>query len=220
MPGQVVLLSGGLDSSTLLYHQLGIGMGCIALSIYYGQRHSKELQAAAAIATAAGVKHIALNLPQLQVALGHNALTDHKADVPEGHYEAESMKATVVPNRNMILLSIAAGVAIAEGASGVCYAAHAGDHAIYPDCRPEFAHAMEKAFTLCNDPGIELRRPFIHFTKADIVVLGDAFNVPFHLTWSCYKGLAHHCGKCGTCVERKEAFRLAGVKDPTVYSKD
>lgn len=137
--------------------------------------------------------------------------------VPEGHYEDESMKSTVVPNRNMILLSIATAGSIASGLEGVAYAAHAGDHAIYPDCRPAFADAMNEAIKLCDYTSQRLVRPFVSLTKADIVKAGAALGVPFERTWSCYNGGATHCGKCGTCVERIEAFKLAGVSDPTDY---
>ena len=127
------------------------------------------------------------------------------------------MKSTVVPNRNMIMLSLAAARAIAVGADGVAYAAHSGDHAIYPDCRPEFADAVAAALRICHYTPIELERPFVDMTKADIVRLGAELGVDFSKTWSCYKGGEKHCGKCGTCVERREAFRLAGVPDPTEY---
>jgi 7-cyano-7-deazaguanine synthase len=128
------------------------------------------------------------------------------------------MRVTVVPNRNMILLAVAIGHAIASGADAVAYGAHAGDHAVYPDCRPAFAEAMAEAAGLCHyDPGVTLLRPFIDRTKADIVRLGAALGVPFALTWSCYEGGVRHCGRCGTCVERREAFTLAGVPDPTEY---
>jgi 7-cyano-7-deazaguanine synthase len=139
--------------------------------------------------------------------------------VPEGHYEDESMKSTVVPNRNMILLSIATAWSIASGLQGVAYAAHSGDHAIYPDCRPAFADAMNEAIRLCDYSSQELVRPFVSLTKADIVRVGASLGVPFEKTWSCYNGRKLHCGKCGTCVERIEAFELAGVPDPTEYKK-
>lgn len=127
------------------------------------------------------------------------------------------MKATVVPNRNMILLSLAAGHALSIGFDTIAYAAHAGDHTIYPDCRPEFANAMETALNLADWEPLRLHRPFVNLTKKDLVQLGDQLGAPLHKTWSCYAGRDLHCGKCGTCVERKEAFSLANITDPTKY---
>ncbi len=127
------------------------------------------------------------------------------------------MKATVVPNRNMILLALAAGWAISQKADAIAYAAHGGDHAIYPDCRPEFAEAMRHAIGLADWHRVELLRPFVTLTKADIVRRGAELGAPLGSTWSCYRGGARHCGRCGTCVERREAFALAGVPDPTDY---
>ena len=148
---------------------------------------------------------------------GKSSLTDAETEVPEGGYREENMKSTVVPNRNMIMISVAAARAIAIGAGSVAYAAHSGDHAIYPDCRPEFADALAGALRLCHYFPIGLERPFVGMTKADIVRLGADLGVDFSKTWSCYKGGERHCGKCGTCAERKEAFRLAGIPDPTEY---
>jgi 7-cyano-7-deazaguanine synthase len=138
-------------------------------------------------------------------------------DVPEGHYEAESMKATVVPNRNAIMISIAYGHAVSIGAETVGVGVHAGDHAIYPDCRAQFIDMLSSTLQVGNDSDLRIYAPFIDKTKSDIVKYGTALGVPFDLTWSCYKGLEKHCGRCGTCVERKEAFQLAGVNDPTEY---
>ncbi|MFM9146691.1 MAG: 7-cyano-7-deazaguanine synthase, partial [Verrucomicrobiota bacterium] len=138
--------------------------------------------------------------------------------VPEGHYEEESMKATVVPNRNMLLISVATAWAVSLRAESVAYGAHGGDHAIYPDCRPEFAEALDRAVRLADWHEVRLERPFVKMDKAAIVRRGAELDVPFSLTWSCYVGGERHCGKCGTCVERKEAFRLARVTDPTDYA--
>jgi 7-cyano-7-deazaguanine synthase len=218
----VVLLSGGIDSSTLLFN-LKMNYECYPLSIIYGQKHSKETDAASKIAFAAGVvdRLRILKLPQLGKLLP-SSLTDKDVPIPEGHYADESMKSTVVPNRNMILLAIAAGYAQGIGARFVAYAPHKGDHPIYPDCRPIFIDAVAKAIKLGTGwtyEGVQLLTPFSNFTKADIVKIGNALKVPFKDTWSCYKGGLKHCGKCGTCVERREAFVLAGVKDPTVYEE-
>ena len=218
----VVLLSGGLDSSVLLYKMAQEG-NVYPLTINYGQRHSKEVTAARNICESLGKDVLQrwkyLNLSADLKSLLPSTLTG-VGDIPEGHYEDESMKATVVPNRNMILLSLAAGYATGLGIKQVCYAAHSGDHAIYPDCRPEFIDTLKRAVKLgtgWTSDGVELESPFMFLTKAQVVMLGSKLGVPFERTWSCYNGRDLHCGKCGTCTERLEAFQLAGVKDPTVY---
>jgi 7-cyano-7-deazaguanine synthase len=216
--GLVVLLSGGLDSSVLAYALSYRGIPIKALTVIYGQRHSKEQEAAAAIAYKLGIEHKILEIPELRQLLGTQcALVNEELLIPEGHYEAESMQQTVVPNRNMILLSLATAWSVALHYGGIAYAAHAGDHAIYADCRPEFADAVASAIALCDDSPQQLLRPFVHLKKDQIVAIGARLRVPFELTWSCYKGGKQHCGRCGTCTERAEAFRLAGVTDPTGY---
>ena len=213
----VVLFSGGLDSTVLVYDLLNEGADLKLLSIDYGQRHEKELKSSSEIAEFLGLKHEILRLPMLNNLLGGSALTDPSISLPEGHYAEDSMKATVVPNRNMILLSLAAGHAISLQFDTVAYAAHAGDHTIYPDCRPEFATAMDEALKLCDWNTVSLYRPFVQLSKHDLVRKGNELGVPFEKTWSCYAGNDKHCGKCGTCVERKEAFELVGLLDPTEY---
>ena len=213
----VVLFSGGLDSTVLVYHLLNKGADLKLLSIDYGQRHEKELKSSSEIAESLGLEHEILRLPMLNNLLGGSALTDPSISLPEGHYAEDSMKATVVPNRNMILLSLAAGHAISLQFDTVAYAAHAGDHTIYPDCRPEFATAMDQALKLCDWNTVSLYRPFVQLSKHDLVRKGKELGVPFEKTWSCYAGNGKHCGKCGTCVERKEAFELVGLLDPTEY---
>ena len=213
----VVLFSGGLDSTVLVYHLLNKGADLKLLSIDYGQRHEKELKSSSEIAEFLGLEHEILRLPMLNNLLGGSALTDPSISLPEGHYAEDSMKATVVPNRNMILLSLAAGHAISLQFDTVAYAAHAGDHTIYPDCRPEFATAMDQALKLCDWNTVSLYRPFVQLSKHDLVRKGKELGVPFEKTWSCYAGNDKHCGKCGTCVERKEAFELVGLLDPTEY---
>jgi 7-cyano-7-deazaguanine synthase len=216
--GYVVLLSGGLDSSVLAFCLTRAGLNIKALTIDYGQRHAKEQVAAKEVAAVLGIEHRIVSLGELRPILGDgSSLLNQDIAVPEGHYEDDSMKSTVVPNRNMILLSIATAWSIASSLDGVAYAAHAGDHAIYPDCRPAFADAMNEAINLCDYTSQELIRPFVFLTKADIVKLGASLGVPFEKTWSCYNGRAVHCGKCGTCTERIEAFELAGVPDATEY---
>jgi 7-cyano-7-deazaguanine synthase len=213
----VVLFSGGLDSTVLVHHLLQEKADLKLLSIDYGQRHHKEIISSTQIAESLGVPHFVLSLPSLGQLLGGSALTDQEISLPEGHFAVYSIKATVVPNRNMILLSLAAGHAISLKYDTVAYAAHAGDHTIYPDCRPEFADSMAHALTLADWSSINLLRPFVHWSKADLVRHGKKIGVPFEKTWSCYAGGDVHCGKCGTCVERKEAFELVGLSDPTQY---
>jgi len=192
------------------------------VTIMYGQTHQREIMAARNVCEARSVTLLErwklVDLSILRYLLP-SALTG-VGIIPEGHYEDESMKQTVVPNRNMILLAIAAGYANGLGAGFVAYAPHTGDHAIYPDCRTVFIDAMRDAIRLgtgWENDGVHLMTPFSKMSKADIVKLGKKLNVPYHMTWSCYKGGDYHCGKCGTCVERSEAFHLAGVPDPTTY---
>ena len=213
----VLIYSGGIDSTVLLYDLLNSGHDVQALSVNYGQRHSKELDCAKSLCNQLNVEHHVADLTALNPLLSGSSLTSPHVQVPEGHYEDESMKATVVPNRNMILLSIATGWAMSTGASSVSYAAHSGDRAIYPDCREEFADAMNNVMEISGWDKVSLNRSFSSLTKADIVKLGDELNVPLGQTWSCYKGQKLHCGMCGTCIERREAFQLAGVTDPTIY---
>lgn len=214
----VVVLSGGMDSTVLAYWLHSQGHQLRALSVNYGQRHDKELQAAGEVAAKLGIPWVCADLRSLaEVIGGHNSQTNPRVAVPDGHYTASTMKVTVVPNRNMILLAVAIGHAIDNGFEAVAYGAHAGDHAIYADCREEFARDMARVARTCHDYPITLLRPFVKKTKAQIAKLGDELGVPFELTWSCYKGKHRHCGTCGTCVERREAFELAGVKDPTEY---
>jgi len=214
----LIILSGGMDSSVLLFNHLHQGDMVRALSINYGQRHAKELIYARDLCNELGVLHQTADLRSLADLLPGSSQTDRSVPVPEGHYSEESMKATVVPNRNMIMLSVALGVAVAHKLDGVSYAAHAGDHAIYPDCREDFVAALNEAAKLCDWHPVQIFRPFIKLTKAQIVKIGGELGVRFDDTWSCYKGEDLHCGRCGTCVERREAFHLAGEYDPTLYA--
>lgn len=235
MKRAVALLSGGLDSATLAYFLAKEFQEVHLLSFDYGQRHKKELVAAQRIAHTLHARYSQIMLSvldpkdnnwrrPLSVVLGRSSLTDPNVAVPDGHYAEESMKATVVPNRNAIMLSIAYGVAVAEGAEAVAFAAHAGDHAIYPDCRPEFVQALNKALVIGNawaDPTPMLLAPFIYQSKAEIATMAHRLRVPIANTWSCYKGGDIHCGVCGTCYERREALAKAeqetGLPDPTEY---
>jgi 7-cyano-7-deazaguanine synthase len=215
----LVLFSGGLDSTVLATQIRRDAKETHLLSINYGQRHAKELDHSQQVATHLGLPHEILKLPQLGAILCGSSLTDKSLVLPEGHYAEESMKSTVVPNRNMILLALAGGHALSMGFNTIAYAAHSGDHTIYPDCRPEFADAMDTALGLADWNSLTLHRPFVDMTKSDLVSLGDELNAPLQLTWSCYAGKEIHCGKCGTCVERKEAFALANIPDPTKYEE-
>jgi 7-cyano-7-deazaguanine synthase len=219
--GAVVLLSGGMDSTTLAYHTRALigDEPLIFASFNYGQRHKKELEYARVTARALNGEHVLVDLSGINPLLQGSALTSADVPVPEGHYAAPSMKLTVVPNRNMIMLSIAAGLAVSRGLGLIGCAVHAGDHAVYPDCRPEFIAQLNEAIRIGNE-GFgepELVAPFVYQTKADIARRGAELGVPWGDTWSCYKGSLIHCGKCGTCVERREAFQLAGITDPTEY---
>ncbi len=217
MKRTVLIHSGGIDSTVLLGHLLAEGREVFALSVDYGQRHRRELVAAKHICAHYGVQHQVADLRALAPLFGANALTDSHVAVPEGHYEEVSMKSTVVPNRNMLLIAVAASWAMSLKAASVAYGAHGGDHAIYPDCRPVFADALDKAIRLADWHEVCLERPFVGMDKTGIVRRGVELRVPLELTWSCYVGGDKHCGKCGTCVERKEAFVQAGVQDPTDY---
>jgi 7-cyano-7-deazaguanine synthase len=188
-----------------------------ALSIDYGQRHARELRSAERIANLARVEHRVADVRALG-SFGGSSQTSDEIAVPHGHYADASMRLTVVPNRNMVLLALATAWAVATKSSAVAYGAHAGDHAVYPDCRAEFADVMAVAMTLCDYEPVALLRPFVQMTKADVVARGAELSVPFAETWSCYEGKQVHCARCGTCVERREAFELAGVPDPTEYA--
>jgi 7-cyano-7-deazaguanine synthase len=214
----VVVCSGGMDSVTLAYLVKKERELSRLVSFDYGQRHKKELEFAALTAEDLGVPHNIIDISTIAQFLKGSALTDN-VDVPDGHYAEETMRATVVPNRNAIMLTIAFGVAAGEDASAVAAAVHAGDHFVYPDCRPEFVDAF-RAMQNCALEGmwdVDLLTPFVNQTKADIARMGGELGVPFDKTWSCYKGREIHCGRCGTCVERQEALHIADVSDPTEY---
>lgn len=214
----IVICSGGLDSVTLAHKIAAEHILSGVLSFDYGQRHKKELGFAKLCAERLGVPHNVIDLTDAGRNLTGSALTDDYA-VPDGHYTEESMKITVVPNRNAIMLAIAYGVASAHGLDAVATAVHGGDHFIYPDCRPGFIQAFEtmQNHALEELSNIRLYTPYLEKTKADIAADAGVYNVPVEQTWSCYKGGDIHCGRCGTCVERREALELGGVADPTIY---
>lgn len=210
----LVILSGGLDSTTLFYYLRSLGHDVSAVGFYYGQRHRKELDAAALTCDKFGIAYPIVNLKHLGGMLKGNSQTDKAVAVPHGHYEAENMKLTVVPNRNMVMLAAAGAVAIANGCNAIAYGAHAGDHAIYPDCRPAFVQKMREALALCDWNPLQLLTPFVAWTKGDIVKAGIVLGVPYEQTWTCYAGGTNPCGLCGACIERAEAFACAGAVDP------
>lgn len=216
MKSSIVIVSGGMDSVTLLHHLHSKGEAVIGLSIDYGQRHRKELTFAKEQCDIIGVEHVLADASGWGKIIPSSSLTGDIL-VPEGHYAEESMKQTVVPNRNMLLLSFAVSLAVSRGAGKVAYGAHSGDHAIYPDCREDFYKAMASAIALCDYGPPKLIAPFVTLSKADIVKIGLTLGVDYSKTWTCYKGEEVACGKCGTCVERLEAFALNGAYDPLPY---
>ncbi len=215
----LVVCSGGLDSVSLAHKVAAERVLAGLVTFDYGQRHRREIACAAACAVRLGVPHDVIDIAGVGRSLGGSALTDDIA-VPDGHYAEETMKVTVVPNRNAIMLTVAFGIAAARRIEAVATAVHGGDHFIYPDCRPGFIEAFARMqdAALDGDPAVALYTPFLHGPKSDIVAEGARHGTPFADTWSCYKGGARHCGRCGTCVERREAFHIAGVTDPTDYA--
>lgn len=212
----VCVLSGGMDSATLLWKLKSQGHDLYTISFDYGQRHVKELTKAQLLATVARVPWEKIDLSNLKPILAGSSQTSG-IPVPEGRYDAENMKLTVVPNRNMIMLSVSIARAISLGYDAVAYGAHAGDHTIYPDCRPVFIDAMNRAAQLCDWKSINLVAPFSSMTKAEIAKEGAKLQVPYEHTLTCYHGTEPACGKCGSCQERLEAFEVAGVMDPIAY---
>jgi 7-cyano-7-deazaguanine synthase len=216
----LVVCSGGLDSVTLA-HRVHAEGGALAglVTFDYGQRHRKEIDFAARCAARLGVAHDVLDLSDVGRRLTGSALTGGQ-DVPEGHYAAETMRVTVVPNRNALMLTAAFALASGRGLSRVAAAVHGGDHFVYPDCRPGFVDAFQAMQDQALDGlgRVLLDTPFLHWTKTDIAAEAGRLDVPVAESWSCYKGGDRHCGRCGTCVERREALHDAGVPDPTDYA--
>ncbi len=213
----VVLCSGGMDSVVALHWARREHAVCAVLSFDYNSKHNhREIPFAAEHADRLGLRHTIIPLEFIGRHFASNLLRGG-GGIPAGHYTAQSMRSTVVPLRNGIMLAVAAGYAESHGAEGLVIAAHGGDHAIYPDCREDFMRAMGDAVRLGTHAGIQLLRPFIALNKAQIATEGARLGVDFARTWSCYRGGVQHCGTCGTCVERREAFLLADVPDPTAY---
>ncbi|WNC70228.1 7-cyano-7-deazaguanine synthase QueC [Thalassotalea nanhaiensis] len=212
----VVIYSGGMDSFTVLNRALKDGKHVYALTFDYGQKHVKEIEYAANVCKELNIEHKVIDISAINQLLAGSSLTDN-IDIPEGHYEEDSMKSTVVPNRNMILLSLAVGYAVSVEASQVYYGAHSGDHAIYPDCRPEFVLKMNDVCQIANYQPVEIFSPYLTQTKIDILTDGLAMGLDYGKSWTCYNGREKACGKCGACQERLEAFELNKVVDPLEY---
>lgn len=213
----LVLVSGGMDSVTALYDTARKYEVAGGLSFDYGARHNhREIPFAAEHCAALGIRHYVINLKFIN-HLFNSALLKSGGKVPDGPYDPETMRQTVVPFRNGIMISIGTGLAESIGAKRIVIAAHAGDHSLYPDCREKFMASIGGAMKLGTYAQIELVRPYIKMTKAQIITRGRRLGVDFARTWSCYKGGKLHCGKCGTCTERRQAFAAAGIPDPTIY---
>ncbi|MFI5323255.1 MAG: 7-cyano-7-deazaguanine synthase QueC [Thermodesulfobacteriota bacterium] len=219
----VIILSGGIDSATLLYSTLKKGLDVDCITFIYGQKHLKEIDSARDISSALGVAHKVVDLSPLGELLSGSALTDASFEIPEVPETAEhfdTLKMTIVPNRNAIFLAIAVGYAASRGADSVFFGAHYSDRGVYPDCREEFVESFQTSERLATDnPFLNIRAPFVDMDKSQIVRLGAELGVPFKETWSCYKGGRVHCGVCSSCRERKRAFLESGVLDPTEYEK-
>lgn len=226
-PHTLIVLSGGMDSTALMYHMRSYyrnhfdgslaDIGVSAISFNYGQRHSRELQAAYASCHFADIPHMIVDISTIGALISNSALTSPDIEVPEGMYDADNMAITVVPNRNSILMNIAAGYAVNIGANYIASGMHSGDHAQYPDCRREFTESFNATLGLATDGEVSLLRPFVNMGKHHIVALGEHVNTPWQLTHTCYKNEIPACGRCGTCVERIEAFALAGISDLIDY---
>ena len=215
MKDSVIIVSGGMDSITLLYDY--VDRIALAVSFDYGSNHNaREISFARLHCERLGIEHLVIPLSSMQQYF-HSSLLDGADALPEGHYEDANMRSTVVPFRNGIMLSVAVGLAESRGLHHVMMANHGGDHAIYPDCRAEFVSAFDQAARAGTYIGVSLLAPYTHLTKADIARRGQQLGIDYAETWSCYKGGDKHCGRCGTCVERREALAEAGVDDHTEY---
>ena len=215
MKDSVIIVSGGMDSTTLLYDRRD--EIALAISFDYGSNHNaREIAYAEMHCKRLGIDHITIPLDFMHKYFRSSLLEGADA-IPEGHYADENMKSTVVPFRNGIMLAVAAGVAESRNLTKLLIANHGGDHTIYPDCRPEFISAMDSATNAGTYVGVRVVAPYTNITKGDIARIGKKLGIDYAETWSCYKGGEKHCGKCGTCVERKEALAYAGIEDTTEY---
>ena len=215
MKDSLIVVSGGMDSVTMLYEYRE--RIALAVTFDYGSNHAKnEIACASLHCERLGIRHIIIPLDFMHRYFTSSLLQGAEA-VPEGRYDAENMASTVVPFRTGIMLSIACGMAESYGLKRVMIANHGGDHTIYPDCREDFIRKMSLAMTAGTDSKVEIFAPYTNISKSDIARHGRMLGLDYSETWSCYKGGEVHCGKCGTCIERKEAMREAGIEDPTVY---
>lgn len=212
----IVVYSGGMDSFTVLNKAIQDGLEVHAISFNYGQKHSKELEVAASVCKELCISHKVVDITAINSLMANSSLTGD-TEIPEGHYEDENMKSTVVPNRNMVLLSMAIAYAVSLEASKVYYGAHSGDHHIYPDCRPEFVEAMNAVSKIANYQSVEIVTPFLHSSKGEILKAGLDMQLDYGKTWTCYNGREKSCGKCGACYERLEAFAEQNTTDPLEY---
>lgn len=218
MKDSIIILSGGMDSVTMLYEYRE--RIAIALTFNYGSKHNERETAFAALhCERLGIRHVIIPLSFMQQYFKSSLLIGGE-EIPEGHYQDENMKSTVVPFRNGIMLAVAAGLAESNMLRTVMLANHSGDHAIYPDCTSEFVEAMSKAVAYGTYDGITIFAPYTNMTKTDIARRGAALGIDYSETWSCYKGEKKHCGKCGTCTERREALHDAGIIDTTEYQQN
>ncbi len=218
----VLILSGGIDSTTLCYKYISEGWAVYPLIFNYGQKHSKEVEFAKKTCSTLGMDYKSIDLSAINELLSGSALTDREVNIPEVNEDTErfdTLKTTIVPNRNAIFLSIAIGYAVSRNIDTVFFGAHYSDRGMYPDCRKEFVDSFQASERLATgNDGLRVIAPFVNLTKAQIVKTGNELNVPFENTWSCYAGREIHCGKCSSCIERKKAFREAGVEDSTTYA--
>ncbi|MGH7884190.1 MAG: 7-cyano-7-deazaguanine synthase QueC [Thermodesulfobacteriota bacterium] len=219
----VVIVSGGIDSAVLCYKAVNDGLKIYPLTFIYGQKHSKEIDSAENICQNLSLEPNIIDISSIKKLLKGSALTDMDINIPNVSAETKNyntLKTTVVPNRNAIFLSIAVGYGESLGVKRIYYGAHYSDRGIYPDCRKEFVEAFQIAERIANDNNeLVIEAPFVDMEKSGIVKLGSSLGVPFEETWSCYAGLELHCGSCSSCRERKRAFVEAGVNDPTEYLK-
>lgn len=212
----IAVYSGGMDSYTVLHKAIGDGYEVKALTFDYGQKHKKEIDYARRVCKGLNITHKVVDITPVSQLIAGSALTSD-IEIPEGHYADENMKSTVVPNRNMILLSLAVGYAVSMNASKVFYGAHSGDHEIYPDCRPEFVKKMNSVCAVANYEPVEIVTPYLALNKVSILKEGLEMGLDYAGTWTCYNGREKACGKCGSCVERLEAFAINQVRDPLAY---
>jgi len=218
MKKATIILSGGLDSTTLAYFLVNLGYDLEAVSFNYGQKHVKELECAKKTCEKLKIQHTIVDMSFLGKLL-NSTLTQTGQEIPEGHYANENMRKTVVPHRNTIMATIANAIGISKGITSLALGVHSGDHHIYPDCRPVFIKTLEELFTLSADQKIEIVAPFQNTDKTGILCKGLELEVPYEDTWTCYNGRELACGKCGSCNERLEAFKLCNKTDPIQYEK-